>query len=121
MTAHDRAAGGGAVVLDIGGDVGALVLLTDADLEGSEIELRSVDRPDRRTHVAVWPRPVPGGLLHAAVYPTLHEGRYLLWNSADLHALPRGPVTVIGGHVVQVSWSELGEVSGTEPAGAADG
>jgi len=44
------AAGRGAVVLDIGGDVGALVIGTPAELDGAEIEIcpvgRRAGRPD---------------------------------------------------------------------------
>jgi ABC-type Zn2+ transport system substrate-binding protein/surface adhesin len=41
-------AGQGSVLLDIGGDIGALVVTMPAELDGSEIEIRPVGGPDLR-------------------------------------------------------------------------
>lgn len=97
LTGH----GQGAVVVDIGGDVGALVLLTGGDLAGAEVEVSPADRPDRRTHVAVLARPTRDTVRHAAVFPALPAGSYLLWPPGS-EARPLGPVSVVGGHVTEV-------------------
>lgn len=150
-------AGQGAVVLDIGGDVGALVIVAPAELEGVEIEARplpelvpGLDRdpgpgPDHGhgpgggraheadhghghghgpdgghdhghdhghghspgsghlVHVAVVPRPVPGGRqVHSAVFGALPAGTY------ELYERPAGPVRltaeVRGGAVTDATW-----------------
>jgi hypothetical protein len=91
----------GSVLVDIGGDVGALVILTPPDLHGTEIELSPVDHGDRRTHVAVRERRGPGATLHAAVFPSLAAGVYTVWDPASR---PVTQVTVTGGQVAQLSW-----------------
>ena len=65
------------VLLDIGSDAGALVLLTDAGLDGAEIEVSLGGLP--RTHAQVHPRRAGGGVRHAAVFPALAPGSYVLW------------------------------------------
>lgn len=64
-------------VLDIGGDVGALLLITGPERAGSEIEMRRLDGAGH-THTAVHPRHTPSGVLHAALYPSLLAGDYEL-------------------------------------------
>ena len=103
--AHPHEAGHGAVVVDIGGDVGALVLLTDAGMVGSEIEISPVGQDGRRSHVAVHARPRPGrDPVCAAVYPALAAGGYRLWRP---DGTPAGTVTVAGGRVTEVAWADL--------------
>ena len=109
-------AGQGPVLLDVGGDIGALLVTMPPSLEGTEIEIRpqpitgDADHgrsPDSRdhahlTHVEVLPRPTPAGLVTCAVFPELAEGRY------ELYERPYGPVRlqvgIIGGRVTQASW-----------------
>jgi hypothetical protein len=67
------------VVLDIGEDIGALVLYTPADLFGHEIEVSPLGPPGsatRRTHSAVLERSCNGRVFYAAVYPELRAGDY---------------------------------------------
>ncbi len=105
MSAHNPHAGQGPVVVDVGGDVGALVLRTDARLAGAEIEISPLDRPGERSHVAVLSRGAgPHGEVFAAVYPALREGSYVLWQP---DGAPTAPVHVRGGAVTDVRWSEL--------------
>lgn len=66
------------VVLDIGGDVGALVLYTRPELHGQEIEVSPLGDDARRVHSAVLERYVNGRVLFAAVYPELAEGEYVV-------------------------------------------
>jgi len=64
------------VVLDIGEDVGALVLYTRPELHGREIELSPLGDDAGRVHSAVLERSVNGRMLYAAVYPELRAGAY---------------------------------------------
>lgn len=118
----------GTVVLDIGGDVGALVLLTGASLLGAEIEISPLGgagadvfqeahphvhshdhgddhththHPDR-THVAVRERLAPDGVRYAAIYPGLRAGRYQLWS---VDGTPADVVQIVGGEVAELDWS----------------
>lgn len=100
-------AGQGSVLLDIGGDVGALVVTMPAALAGAEVEINRVDIHDHdhdhhRPHVAVVPRPINVGVVHSLVFPELTEGRY------ELYLRPSGPVEltvqVTGGGVTEAVW-----------------
>ena len=94
--------GPGTVILELGADVGALVLLTPAELDGREIEISRDDAPaGRRTHSQVRPRHLPAGTRYAAVYPDLAAGAYTIW--ADEHR-PAGRVVITGGRVTNWSW-----------------
>ena len=104
MNAHHgphHHAGEGPVVLDVGGDVGALVLIAGAELDQAEIEISAVGQPRTGQHVAVHPRQVGGRVVHAAVYPDLTRGVYELWDSAGRAALT---VRIEGGQVTQAAW-----------------
>ena len=50
MEAHNAYAGQGPVMLDIGDDIGALVIEMPAELEGIEIEIRPVGSADSAAH-----------------------------------------------------------------------
>jgi len=87
------------VVLDIGEDVGALVLYTPAELFGHEIEVSPLGPPGsdtRRTHSAVLERSCNGRVLYAAVYPELPVGDY------QVHADGSPRFTIQPGHVAEV-------------------
>ena len=47
MTVENPHAGQGSVVLDIGGDVGALVVTMPPELEGVEVEINRIDLANR--------------------------------------------------------------------------
>ncbi|HTZ43914.1 MAG TPA: hypothetical protein VMB79_08610 [Jatrophihabitans sp.] len=95
-------AGQGSVLLDIGGEIGALVVTMPAALAGHEVEARPVPGPGPLRHVAVLGRPVTGGVRHSAVFGELAEGEY------ELYLRPDGPVRltvrVCGGRVVEAAW-----------------
>ena len=67
------------VVLDIGGDVGALILYTPPELHQREIDVSPIDNDTTRVHSAVLERSVGGRTLFAAVYPELRQGTYRVW------------------------------------------
>jgi hypothetical protein len=102
---HDpHAAGDGPTVLDIGGDIGALILHTSADLEGAEIEISPVGSPDQRRHVAVHARQLPGGrTIYAAMYYSLMAGSYELWAADGTPALT---VDITGGAIAECTWPD---------------
>jgi hypothetical protein len=96
QSAHGRQA---AVVLDIGGDVGALVLYTGAEDDEAEIDISpGTDPAARRTHNQVHPRRAPAGVVYSAVYPALAAGEYTLWR--DEHT-PEATITIRGGQVTE--------------------
>ncbi len=88
-------------VLDIGGDVGALVLYTPEEFRGKEIEVSPKGDDARRTHTAVWGRQANGRVIFAALYHELPAGDYTIWWDATT---PAGEVTVVGGAVTEVDW-----------------
>lgn len=113
VSEDNRHAAGGPVVVDVGGDVGALVLRAPGELAGAEIEISGVDSPDDRSHVAVLARGLlGGGEVFAAVYPSLRQGQYVLWRP---DGRPTAPVQVRGGAVTEVRWADVA------CPGAADG
>jgi hypothetical protein len=97
-------AGQGSVLLDIGGDVGALVVTMPASMLGHEVEvLTGHQQPGHhRPHVAVVPRPVGGETVPSLVFADLVEGSYAL--------VPKGTddvrlrVEVRGGEVTTAHW-----------------
>jgi len=92
----------GSVVLDIGGDCGALVIATGPEWHGREIEISARDSdPTVRTHVAVRARQVGDGVRYTAVFPTLPAGAYVLWRDATE---PAGAVVVAAATVTEVDW-----------------
>lgn len=93
--------GPGTVVLELGADVGALVLYTPAELDGREIEISRDEVRARRTHSQVRPRHMTTGTRYAAVYPDLAAGPYTIW--AD-EQNPAGRVVITGGLVTNWSW-----------------
>ncbi|HEY7127770.1 MAG TPA: hypothetical protein VH540_27825 [Ktedonobacterales bacterium] len=95
-------------VLDIGEDIGALVIYTGPELHGHEIEVSPRANPPkrghgetRRTHTAVLERRVNGRSLFAALFLALQAGDYTIW--APNSNLPAA-VTIIGGQVAEVDW-----------------
>jgi hypothetical protein len=116
-TAENPFAGQGSVLLDIGDDIGALVVAMPAEMEGVEIEIRPADGHSHRhqglghdhdhahvhhPHVAVVNRPVAGGEVPSLVFPEVEEGRYGLYlKESDDRRLT---VSVAGGEVTIAEW-----------------
>jgi hypothetical protein len=127
-SAENPYAGQGPVLLDIGGEVGALVVTMPARLDGVEVEIRPLpaEQPPepegeagrRRArdgqvghrqaghghhpHVAVVPRPTGSGLVHSLVYGEVIAGTYLLCPLPE--GVPVLEVTIAGGAVTEVTW-----------------
>lgn len=102
MTEHNHGpSAAGSVVLNLGGDVGALIIRTGRHLLGVEIEISRVnddghlDQP-HRTHSMVRERQTVPQPRFDAVYPDLQAGRYTIWHDATTAA---GTVTITGGQI----------------------
>jgi hypothetical protein len=112
MSTENPFAGQGSVLLDIGGDVGALVVEMPAPMEGAEVEIRlqetAVD--GHAQHVAVVCRPVSGARIPSLVFPALVAGEYWLREKHEDRA--HGPTgdggrmtaAVVGGRVTYARW-----------------
>jgi hypothetical protein len=99
MTEQSPHARQSAVVLDIGGDIGALVLYTGAEDDAAEIDISpGTDPAAPRSHNQVHPRRAPAGTIYSAVYPALTTGEYTLWR--DEHT-PEATITIRGGQITE--------------------
>jgi hypothetical protein len=98
---HDHWHPGVGAVLDIGDDVGALILYTDARYADREIEISLLGDDARRVHTAIHERQMGDQSLFAGVYPELPAGTYRIW--IDDPALP-DRVTIVGGQVAELDW-----------------
>jgi len=96
--------GTGTVVLNIGGDIGALIVHTPGSLHGHEIEVSPVADPAARTHAAVRARYVRGGVTWCVVLDRLPAGRYVVWR--DPHTA-QAEVEVAGGAVAEYHWPDV--------------
>ncbi len=90
------------VVLDIGGDIGALIVHTDAAMHGVEVEISASGQDDRRTHKDVLEREINGRPAYTAVFDNIRQGSYTLW--VDDVARERD-VVVSGGAISELDWS----------------
>ncbi len=97
--------GPGSVVLDIGGDVGALIIITPPRMAGEEIHVSPVHDPAGRTHSLVRERRLGPASCHAAVYPALPAGDYTIWRDAGS---PAGTVRIDGGAAASYRWADPG-------------
>jgi hypothetical protein len=89
------------VVLDIGGDVGALIVHAPAAMHGIEVEISPAGRDGERSHKDVLERSMGGRPAHTAVFDELREGDYTLWVGGE--ARQRG-VAIAGGLVTEIDW-----------------
>jgi hypothetical protein len=126
-TTENPFAGQGPVLLDIGGDVGALIVAMPAEAEGLEVEIRPRGATAAKTagthghasghghshdahhrhdhggaafpHVAVVGRIAPAGVQYSLVYPAVVAGDY------ELCPIPGDDIvltaTIVGGQVTQ--------------------
>jgi hypothetical protein len=86
-------------VLDIGGEVGAMVVYLAAGTRSGELEACPVDAPDARFHTGVHHRAIAHGFAWTAVFPEVAEGAYHL---LDAEGGPLAAVTVTGGRVAEL-------------------
>ncbi|MFJ6195275.1 phospholipase [Micromonospora sp. NPDC092111] len=94
--------GSGTVMLDVGGETGALIIHTGREQHGREIEISRADQGGTvRTHSAVRERIVRDGVFHSAVYPDLTAGLYTVWWDEET---PAGAISVTGGAIAEFVW-----------------
>ena len=89
------------VVLDLGDGVGALIVHTDPELLGVEVEISPAGADDDRQHKEVLRRAMGPVTATVLVYDNLAEGDYTLW--IDGVAVTRG-AHVTGGRVAELDW-----------------
>jgi hypothetical protein len=92
---------GGPAVLDIGGGTGALLVIVPAALLGTEIEVSPVGQPIARTHTGVHERPMSGGALPVALFPSLGAGTWTLWGYGPCATRT---VEILDGEVTHLDW-----------------
>jgi hypothetical protein len=91
------------VVLEIGEDVGALIVHAEPEAHGLEIEISPADDDEHRSHKEVLERDSGGKPAYTAVFDNLPAGAYTLWSEGV--ARVRG-VLVPGGQIVELSWPQ---------------
>ncbi len=90
-----------ALVLDIGEDVGALILYADESCLGKEIDLTPAGRPrSHHLHTMVRRRRSLDRSFVAGVYAEVRAGHYTLWG---LDGAPLAEVTIVGGQVTEIA------------------
>jgi hypothetical protein len=93
------------VVLDIGEDIGALIVHTDAGMRGVEVEISAVGEDAHRNHKDVLEREINGRPAYTAVFDKLREGRYTLWVDGVARARD---IVITGGEIAELDWSARG-------------
>jgi len=89
------------VVLDIGGEIGALIVYAEAELVDTPIEVSPTGSDTARFHQHILERPLPHGTSYAAVFDKITQGEYTLW----LHDQARlRDFEITGGSVSQIDW-----------------
>jgi hypothetical protein len=109
-------------MLDIGGDIGALVVTMPPSMAGVEIEIarqgsehpghgHEHDHPHghehgrgHRPHVAVVNRPTADGAVPSLVFPELVEGSYELFHKGEDEVLLTADI--VGGGVTFLDWPD---------------
>jgi hypothetical protein len=89
------------VVLEIGDELGALIVYTDADMHGREVEISPADDDEHRSHKEVLERDQGGCPAYTALFDALATGTYTLW----VDDVPRNRgVDIVGGQIAELSW-----------------
>jgi hypothetical protein len=91
-------------VLDIGEDVGALVIYCRPELRGRQIDVSLRGSEWQRTHTDVLERRANNRPVFAALFLALAVGDYVIWGNSQE---PIGEVTISGGEVAEIDWHHL--------------
>jgi hypothetical protein len=95
-----------ALVLDIGGDVGALVLYADEVCLGAEIDLTPAGVPrSHHLHTMIRRRRAVDREFIAGVYAEVRAGEYTLWGLDDQRL---GTIVITGGQVSEFDGGRCG-------------
>lgn len=91
-------------VLDIGDEVGALIIHCQPGLRGKQIDISRRGYEWARLHTDVLERRVNQHSMFAALFLALPAGDYIIWGNG---VEPVGEVTITGGQVAEVDWRHL--------------
>jgi hypothetical protein len=94
------------VVLEIGDDLGALIVYTDPDMHGVEIEISRSGEDGTRSHKDVLERSLGGRPAFSAVFDQIKDGSYTLWVADAARARD---VRISGGKVAELDWRSARE------------
>lgn len=87
------------IVLDIGNEIGALIIYTGENLRGLQIDVSlKGNLSAKRVHTDVLERRIAGRPVFAAVFASLPEGDYITWSD------PANECTIVGGHIAELDW-----------------
>ena len=89
------------VALDIGGGLGALIVHTDADMHGVEVEISPSEDDAQRSHKQVLERLNGGRPAYTLVYDRLPAGTYTLWDEGVARVRD---VVVRDGEIAELRW-----------------
>jgi hypothetical protein len=104
--------GPGAVVLDIGGDVGAAIVYAPPSLAGAELEIRRLGERWAGHYVAVRARHLSAGVMHAALFDRLEHGRYQVRVRSGQAGEALRTFEVVGGRITEVRLAVVPLASG---------
>jgi hypothetical protein len=114
-----RHAAAAAAVLDIGGNMGALIVTTGPELEDAEVEVYGVAPPHQRIHSQVHARRVNERISYAALFPALTAGQYQILPKPGASPTAHNQVvTIHGAQVSQISLERDGKVPGLDTTSA---
>jgi len=91
-------------ILDIGDEVGALIIHCRPELHGKQIDVSRRGYEWQRLHTDVLERRVNQRSIFAALFLALPEGDYIIWGNG---AEPVGEIAITGGQVTEVDWRHL--------------
>jgi hypothetical protein len=91
-------------VLDIGDDIGALIIHSRRELCGRQIDISPKERTWQRTHTDVLERRTNDHAVFAALFLSLPAEDYIIWGDSSR---PVGEITITGGQVAEVDWRHL--------------
>ena len=104
-----------ALVLDIGDDVGALIIYADEACLGSEIDLTPVGSPQsHQIHTMIRRRRATSRDVIAGLFPELREGKYTVWGLSG--SGPIGEVSIVGGQIFEFHGGDCGADDGMSEA-----
>ncbi len=89
------------VVLELGSGFGALIVHTEADMHGVEVEISPAGDDEHRSHKEVLERVAGGCPAYTAVFDRVPAGEYTLWVKGNARARH---VTVDDGLIAELDW-----------------
>ncbi len=89
------------VAIDIGGAVGALIIHTDPEMHGAEVEISREGEGRTGAHKQVLDRPIGERSSFTLLYDGLASGRYILWVGDEPRARH---VAVEAGEITELDW-----------------